>query len=87
MVNRMTGVFRSEAKSDAKDARVIAEAIRIRSDLTELSTSEDLVVLLRRHPASSRPPRNRWRCSADASSAPMSVVDGLERQCREQHCP
>ncbi|MEU6269998.1 transposase [Saccharopolyspora shandongensis] len=46
MVNRMAGGFHSEAKSDAKDARVIAEDTRVRSDLTELSTSEDLVVVL-----------------------------------------
>lgn len=48
VVNRMTGVFRGEAKSDAKDARVIAETARMRTDLTELSTPDDLVVELTR---------------------------------------
>lgn len=48
VVNRMTGVFRGEAKSDAKDARVIAETARMRADLTELSTPDDLVVELTR---------------------------------------
>ncbi|RKT86918.1 Transposase IS116/IS110/IS902 family protein [Saccharopolyspora antimicrobica] len=48
VVNRMTGVFRGEAKSDAKDARIIAETARMRSDLTELSTPDELVVELTR---------------------------------------
>jgi transposase len=46
VVNRMTGVFRGEGKSDAKDARIIAETARMRSDLTELSTPDNLVVEL-----------------------------------------
>jgi hypothetical protein len=40
----MTGVFRGEAKTDAKDARVIAETARMRRDLTALSAPDDLVV-------------------------------------------
>lgn len=47
VVNRMTGVFRGEAKSDAKDARVIAETARMRSDLSPVTASDDLVVELR----------------------------------------
>ena len=46
VVNRMTGVFRGEAKSDAKDARVIAETARLRSDLTVVTATDDLVVEL-----------------------------------------
>jgi Transposase len=42
----MTGVFRGEAKSDAKDARVIAETARLRSDLTVVTATDDLVVEL-----------------------------------------
>jgi hypothetical protein len=42
------GVFRGEGKTDAKDARVIAETARMRSDLTEVirvshSNGADLV--------------------------------------------
>ncbi|NUT48206.1 MAG: IS110 family transposase, partial [Saccharothrix sp.] len=48
VVNRMTGVFRGEAKSDAKDARVIAETARMRTDLTPVTATDDLVVDLTR---------------------------------------
>jgi transposase len=48
VVNRMTGVFRGEAKTDAKDAHVIAETARMRRDLTALSAPDDLVVELTR---------------------------------------
>lgn len=48
VVNRMTGVFRGETKSDAKDARVIAETARMRSDLTPVTATDDLVVELTR---------------------------------------
>jgi transposase len=48
VVNRMTGVFRGETKSDAKDARVIAETARMRSDSTAVTATDDLVVELTR---------------------------------------
>ncbi|WP_376765944.1 IS110 family transposase [Amycolatopsis pithecellobii] len=48
VVNRMTGVFRGEAKSDAKDARVIAETARMRTDLTPVAATDDLVIELTR---------------------------------------
>jgi transposase len=48
VVNRMTGVFRGETKSDAKDARVIAETARMRTDLTPVTATDDLVVELTR---------------------------------------
>lgn len=48
VVNRMTGVFRGEAKSDAKDARVIAETARMRTDLTPVTATDDLVIELTR---------------------------------------
>lgn len=48
VVNRMTGVFRGEAKSDAKDARVIAETARMRTDLTVVTATDELVVELTR---------------------------------------
>lgn len=48
VVNRMNGVFRGEAKTDAKDARVIAETARMRGDLGAVRPSQDLVVELTR---------------------------------------
>ena len=33
VVNRMTGAYRGEGKTDAKDARVIADQVRMRADL------------------------------------------------------
>ncbi len=43
LVNRMAGAFAGEGKTDAKDARTIAETARLRSDLTPI-TSPDAVV-------------------------------------------
>jgi transposase len=48
VVNRMSGVFRGEAKTDAKDAQVIAETARLRRDLTAVSAPDELVVELTR---------------------------------------
>ncbi|MGW7539493.1 IS110 family transposase [Amycolatopsis sp. NPDC054798] len=48
VVHRMTGVFRGEAKTDAKDARIIAETARMRTDLTEITAPDELVVELTR---------------------------------------
>jgi len=47
VVNRMTGVFRGESKTDSKDARVIAETARMRHDLTVVTATDELVVELR----------------------------------------
>jgi transposase len=46
MVNTMTGAFRGEGKTDAKDARVIAETARLRSDLSEVTIPDELVLEL-----------------------------------------
>lgn len=48
VVNRMTGVFRGESKTDAKDARVIAETARMRADLTPVTAPDEKVVELTR---------------------------------------
>ena len=48
VVNRMSGVLRGEAKSDAKDARVIAETARMRADLSRVAAGDTLVVELTR---------------------------------------
>ncbi|HWF30084.1 MAG TPA: IS110 family transposase [Mycobacterium sp.] len=46
-VNTMSHTFRGEGKTDAKDARVIAETARHRRDLSPVGTTEDLVAELR----------------------------------------
>ncbi|HEV7828660.1 MAG TPA: IS110 family transposase [Pseudonocardiaceae bacterium] len=46
VVHRMTGAFGGEGKTDARDAKVIAETARMRRDLTEITTPDELVVEL-----------------------------------------
>jgi transposase len=46
VVNTMTHAFRGEGKTDAKDARVIAETARQRSDLSEVTIPDELVIEL-----------------------------------------
>ncbi|MFG2369841.1 IS110 family transposase [Streptomyces mirabilis] len=46
-VNRMTGAYRGEGKTDAKDARVIADQARMRRDFAPLDTPPELVSTLR----------------------------------------
>lgn len=48
MVNRMTGMFRGEAKTDAKDARLIAETARMCPHLAMVSMREELIAELTR---------------------------------------
>jgi transposase len=45
-VNRMAGAFAGEGKTDAKDARVIAETARLRRDLTVWTAPHELVAEL-----------------------------------------
>lgn len=48
-VNRMAGAFRGEGKTDAKDARIIAETARMRHrDLSAVAVPDDLAVELGR---------------------------------------
>ena len=48
VVHGMARVFRGEGKTDAKDARIIADTARMRGDLTELTPADELVVELTR---------------------------------------
>jgi transposase len=43
LVNRMAGAFAGEGKTDAKDARTIAETARLRADLTPVSVPDHVV--------------------------------------------
>ncbi len=47
VVNTMTSAFRGEGKTDAKDAKVIAETARLRIDLLPVKVPDDLVETLR----------------------------------------
>lgn len=47
MVNRMSGAYRGEGKTDAKDARIIADQARMRTDLAPLVPGDELVTELR----------------------------------------
>ncbi|MFD6857873.1 IS110 family transposase [Rhodococcus sp. NPDC060090] len=44
VVNTMTHGFRGEGKTDAKDAKVIAETARLRRDLSQVTMPDELVV-------------------------------------------
>jgi transposase len=46
-LNRAAAGYRSEGKTDAKDARVLADQARLRRDLQRLRPTEELVVELR----------------------------------------
>lgn len=48
MVNRMAGMFRGEGKTDAKDARLIAETARMCPHLAVVNAREELVAELTR---------------------------------------
>jgi transposase len=43
LVNRMAGAFAGEGKTDAKDARTIAQTARLRGDLTEITLPDRIV--------------------------------------------
>ena len=47
MVNRMTGAYRGEGKTGAKDTRIIADQARMRSDLAPLAPGDELITELR----------------------------------------
>jgi transposase len=48
VVHGMAGVFRGEGKTDAKDARIIADTARMRGDLAELAVTDELAAELTR---------------------------------------
>jgi transposase len=80
VVNRMTGVFRGESKTDAKDARVIAETARMRSDLTVVTATDDLVVELARLTAHREDLMADWvRGVNRLRDLLMSIFPALER--------
>lgn len=47
LVNRMAGAFAGEGKTDARDARTIAQTARMRTDLTVLTGADEVITDLR----------------------------------------
>ncbi|PXY26363.1 transposase [Prauserella flavalba] len=47
LVNRMAGAFPGEGKTDAKDAKTIAETARLRGDLTPVTSPDEVVADLK----------------------------------------
>ena len=80
VVNKMTGAFRGESKSDAKDARVIAETARMRSDLSPITATDDLVVELTRLTAHREDLMGDWvRGVNRLRDLLVGIFPGLER--------
>jgi hypothetical protein len=68
-VNRMAAAFRGEGKTDAKNARIIAETARMHRGLTELSTADDLVVELSRLVAHREELMADWSAASTGSAS------------------
>ena len=80
MVNRMAGMFRGEGKTDAKDARLIAETARMCPDLALVTPREELVTELTRLTAHRADLMADWvRGVNRLRDLLTSVFPGLER--------
>jgi transposase len=79
-VNRMAGMFRGEGKTDAKDARLIAETARMCPDLSVVTSREELVAELTRLTAHRADLMADWvRGVNRLRDLLTSVFPGLER--------
>ncbi|HEY3750116.1 MAG TPA: IS110 family transposase [Pseudonocardiaceae bacterium] len=80
VVNRMSGAF-GEGKTDAKDAKTIANTARMRSDLTPVTATDDLVIELTRLTAHREDLMADWvRGINRLRDLLTSVFPGLERE-------
>ncbi|ODU03658.1 IS110 family transposase [Pseudonocardia sp. N23] len=80
VVHQMSTVFRGEAKTDAKDARVIAETARMRGDLSRIRPLDDRVVELAQATAHRQDLVADWvRGVNRLRSLLTSIFPGLER--------
>lgn len=80
VVNRMSGAF-GEGKTDAKDAKVIANTARMREDLTPVTVTDDLVVELTRLTAHREDLMADWvRGVNRLRDLLTSIFPGLERE-------
>jgi len=79
-VDRSRDVYRGEAKTDARDARVIAEQARLRQDLSELRPSEGVLAELTVLTAHRRDlVQDQTRAITRLRAALVGVFPGLER--------
>ncbi|GAA3205780.1 IS110 family transposase [Actinocorallia longicatena] len=79
MVNGMAGIARGEGKTDAKDAAIIADAARMRRDLTAVTVADELVVELTRLTAHREDLMADWVRGVNRLRALLgSIFPGLE---------
>lgn len=79
-VDRARDAYRGESKTDARDARVIADQARMRRDLSELKPSEDLLAGLQLLVAHRRDlVADQTRAITRLRDALMALFPGLER--------
>ena len=79
-VNRSRDAYRGEAKTDARDARIIAEQARARRDLAELSPSETVLAELALLTSRRRDlVEDQTRAVTRLRAALVGVFPGLER--------
>lgn len=80
LVNRMAGAFAGEGKTDAKDARTIAETARLRGDLMPITSPEQVVVDLQVLTAQRADLMNDWVRGVNRLRALLtSIFPALER--------
>lgn len=80
LVNRMAGAFPGEAKTDARDARTIAETARMRGDLTPVTLPDEIVADLQVLTARRADVMGDWvRGVNRIRELPASIFPALER--------
>lgn len=80
LVNSMSHAFRGEGKTDARDAKVIAETLRLREDLTRVSAPDEIVTSLEVLTRYRSELNGNWVAGANRlRSLIMSIFPGLER--------
>jgi transposase len=80
LVNRMSGAFAGEAKTDAKDAHTIAETARLRTDLTVIAPADQLVVELQALTSHRTDLKGDWVRGVNRIRALLGgIFPGLER--------
>lgn len=80
LVNRMAGAFAGEGKTDAKDAKTIAETARLRSDLTAVTDPDSVVTDLQVLTAQRADLMNDWVRGVNRLRALVtSIFPALER--------
>lgn len=80
LVNSMSHAFRGEGKTDARDAKVIAQTLRLRDDLTLVAAPDELVTTLSVLTRYRSELNGDWVAGVNRlRSLLMSIFPGLER--------